>query len=143
MKPEIQELLDKLYCGIILNFNYDLLNHQMRFNVRVRNNDTITLYRVAIDEISSIIFHDGPAEERARQGEISEDKIGYVLAIMEVTGLDYYPISRFQYQVSFSSKDGSEVMRKCACNLCLEIWDTEIDILARRLKLNDQEFTLL
>ena len=138
MKQKIQKLLDELLSGTILNFNYDLLSHQLRCNVMIPSNEAVTFYRIVIDEISSITFHDTHTDGLISP---SNTEIGYVFAMMEVTSFDYYP--EFKYQIDFPSKDGSEVARKCAYNLVLEIWDAEIFILARRLKINDQEFKLL
>lgn len=137
MKQQIRKLLYELWGGIILDFNHDLLSHQIRLNVNTYEDDKTTFYRIVIDEISSIIFHDTDTDGLISP---SNTEIGYVFAMMELTSFGYYP--EFRYQIDFPSKDGSEVVRKCAYNLCLEIWDTEIDILARRLKINDQAFTL-
>ena len=137
MKQKIQKLLDELLSGTMLNFNYDLLSHQIRLNVRIRGNEEVTFYRIVIDEISSITFHDTHTDGLISP---SNTEIGYVFDMMELTEFEYYP--EFEYQIDFSSKDGSEVARKCAYNLVLEIWNAEIFILARRLKINDQEFTL-
>lgn len=141
MKEQIRKLLYALWGGIILDFNYDLLSHQLRLNVNTYEDDKTTFYRIVIDEISSIIFHEGNIAEYAHNGELSDDAIDDEWGMLELTEFEYYP--EFEYQIDFPSKDGSEVVRKCAYNLCLEIWDTEIDILARRLKINDQEFKLL
>ena len=138
MKQQIRKLLYALWGGTILDFNYDLLSHQIRLNVRIRGNEEVTFYRIVIDEISSITFHDTDTDGLISP---SNTEIGYVFDMMELTEFEYYP--EFEYQIDFPNKDGSEVARKCAYNLCLEIWDTEIDILARRLKINDQEFKLL
>ena len=137
MKEQIRKLLYALWGGTILDFNYDLLSHQIRCNVMIPSNEAATFYRIVIDEISSIIFHDTDTDGLISP---SNTEIGYVFAMMELTEFEYYP--EFEYQIDFSSKDGSEVARKCAYNLVLEIWDAEIFILARRLKINDQEFTL-
>ena len=138
MKQQIRKLLYALWGGTILDFNYDLLSHQIRLNVRIRGNEEVTFYRIVIDEISSITFHDTHTDGLISP---SNTEIGYVFDMMELTSFGYYP--EFRYQIDFPSKDGSEVARKCAYNLCLEIWNAEIDILARRLKINDQEFKLL
>ena len=140
MKQQIRKLLYALWGGTILNFHYDLVSHQIRCNVRIRSRGKATFYRIFIDEISSIIFHGGNIAEYAHNGELSDDDaIGDEWGILEVTSFDYYP--EFNYQLDFPSKDGSEVASKGVYNLVLEIWD-EIFILARRLKINDQEFTL-
>ena len=140
MKQQIRKLLYELWGGIVLNFNYDLVSHQLRLNVNIYEDDKTTFYRIVIDEISSIIFHEGNIAEYAHNGELSDDAIDDDWGILEVTSFDYYP--EFNYQLDFPSKDGSEVAPKCAYNLVLELWD-EIFILARRLKINDQEFKLL
>ena len=139
MKQKIRKLLYELWGGTILNFHYDLVSHQIRCNVRIQSRGKATFYRIVIDEISSIIFHKGNIAEYARNGELSDDAIGDDWGILEVTSFDYYP--EFNYQLDFPSKDGSEVAPKGVYNLVLELWD-EIFILARRLKINDQEFTL-
>ena len=138
MKQKIRKLLYELWGGTILDFHYDLVSHQIRCNVMIPSNEAVTFYRIVIDEISSITFHDTDTDGLISP---SNTEIGYVFDMMELTEFEYYP--EFEYQIDFPSKDGSEVVRKCAYNLCLEIWDTEIDILARRLKINDQEFKLL
>ena len=142
MKQQIRKLLYALWGGTILDFNYDLLSHQIRLNVRIRGNEEVTFYRIVIDEISSIIFHEDSITEYVCSGELSDDdEIGYVFEMMELTEFEYYP--EFEYQIDFPSKDGSKVSPKGVYNLVLEIWDAEIFILARRLKINDQEFKLL
>ena len=142
MKEQIRKLLYALWGGTILDFHYDLLSHQIRCNVMIPSNEAATFYRIVIDEISSITFHEGNIAEYARNGELrDDDEIGHIWDMMELTEFEYYP--EFERQIDFPSKDGSEVARKCAYNLVLEIWNAEIFILARRLKINDQEFKLL
>ena len=141
MKQQIRKLLYALWGGTILDFNYDLLSHQIRLNVRIRGNEEVTFYRIVIDETSSIIFHEGNIAEYAHNGELSDDAIDDEWGMLELTEFEYYP--EFEYQIDFPSKDESEVAPKGAYNLVLEIWNAEIFILARRLKINDQEFTLL
>ena len=138
MKQQIRKLLYALWGGTILDFNYDLLSHQIRLNVRIRGNEEVTFYRIVIDEISSITFHDTDTDGLISP---SNTEIGYVFDMMELTEFEYYP--EFEYQIDFPSKDGSKVSPKGVYNLVLEIWDAEIFILARRLKINDQEFKLL
>ena len=138
MKEQIRKLLYALWGGTILDFNYDLLSHQLRLNVRIRGNEEVTFYRIGIDEISSITFHDTYTDGLISP---SNTEIGYVFAMMELTEFEYYP--EFEDQIDFPSKDGSTVSPKGGYNLVLEIWDAEIFILARRLKINDQEFKLL
>ena len=138
MKQEIQKLLDELLSGTMLNFNYDLLSHQIRLNVRIRGNEEVTFYRIVIDEISSITFHDTHTDGLISP---SNTEIVYVFDMMEVTSFDYYP--EFERQLAFPSKDKSGIAPKGVYNLVLEIWDTIVYIHARRLKINDQEFKLL
>ena len=143
MKSEIQCLLDELWSGVILNFSYELLSHRICFNVMVTENAETKLYRIVIDEIYSIIFHDGYAEEKARKGKLDDDKTDYIWDMMEVSSFYYSPILDFEYQICFPSDDGDIVKRKGYFNLLLEIWGTEVYMIAKRLKINDQEFKLL
>ena len=138
MKQKIRKLLYELWGGTILDFHYDLVSHQIRCNVMIPSNEAVTFYRIVIDEISSITFHDTDTDGLISP---SNTEIGYVFDMMELTEFEYYP--EFEYQIDFPSKDGSKVSPKGVYNLVLEIWDAEIFILARRLKINDQEFKLL
>ena len=137
MKQQIRKLLYALWGGIILDFNYDLLSHQIRCNVNTYEDDKTTFYRIIIDEISSIIFHDTHTDGLISP---SNTEIGYVWDMLELTEFEYYP--EFERQLDFPSKDGSKVAPKGVYNLVLEIWDTIIYIHAKHLKINDQEFTL-
>ena len=146
-QEKIQELLNKLWGGTMLNYHYDLLTHQMRFSVMVTLNTRgeYMLYQVVIDEIYSIIFHDNDLAAGARTGA-SNDKTGYLWDMMQLTSFHYSPDLAYKYQIASTDR---QVIRNGACNLLLKIWDTEVYMIARRLKIRDclreydNEFNLL
>ena len=137
-QEKIQELLNKLRGGTMLNYHYDFLTHQMRFSVMVTldTHGHYTLYQVVIDEIYSIIFHDNDVAESARTGA-SRDGTGYVWNMMQITSFHYSPDLAYKYQIASTSEDEVKVIRNGACNLLLEIWNTEVYMIARRLTIND------
>ena len=145
-QEKIQELLNKLWSGTMLNYHYDLLTHRMRFSVMVTGTiEGFSLYQVIIDEIYSIIFHDNDLAEGARTGT-SNDKTGYVWDMMQLTSFHYSPDVAYKYQIASTDR---QVIRNGACNLLLKIWNTEVYMIARRIKINDchreykNEFKLL
>lgn len=149
-QAKIQELLNKLWGGTMLNYHYDLLTHRMHFSVMVTLNTdgAYSLYQVIIDEIYSIIFHDNDLAAGARTGT-SNDGTGYVWDMMQLTSFHYSPDVAYKYQIASTSEDEVKVIRNGACNLLLEIWNTEVYMIARRIKINDchreykNEFKLL
>ena len=148
-QEKIQELLNKLWGGAMLNYHYDLLTHQMRFIAMVTDiTKIIDLQHVVIDEVYSIIFHDNDLAARARTGT-SNDGTGYLWDMMQLTSFHYAPDLAYKYQIASTSEDEVKVIRNGACNLLLRIWDTEVYMIARRLKIRDclleynSEFNLL
>ena len=136
-QEKIQELLNKLWGGTMLNYHYDLLTHQMRFSVMVTGTiEGYSLYQVVIDEIYSIIFHDNDLAAGARTGA-SNDGTGYVWDMMQLTSFHYSPDLAYKYQIASTSEDEVKVIRNGACNLLLKIWNTEVYMIARRLTIND------
>ena len=145
-QEKIQELLNKLWGGTMLNYHYDLLTHQMRFVAMVTDiTKIIELQHVVIDEVYSIIFHDNDLAARARTGT-SNDGTGYLWDMMQLTSFHYAPDLAYKYQIASTDR---QVIRNGACNLLLKIWDTEVYMIARRIKINDchreykNEFKLL
>ena len=145
-QEKIQELLNKLWGGAMLNYHYDLLTHQMRFIAMVTDiTHILELQHVVIDEVYSIIFHDNDLAGGARTGT-SNDGTGYLWDMMQLTSFHYSPDLAYKYQIASTDR---QVIRNGACNLLLKIWDTEVYMIARRLKIRDclreydNEFNLL
>ena len=135
MKNKVQLALDKLWAGIITYFHHDLLNHRLTFSVMVTEVEATT-YKVSIDEISSIIF-DNPSAYNYNDYDYEWD-------ILEVSSFDYSPNCDFRYSPSppLSPKEGT-VEQAGKFNLVLEIFSTEVLILAKRLQINEKTFQLL
>ena len=134
MKLKLQHILDKLLSGGITHLYHDLLNHRLTFVVQIDSCPEKTFYKVAIEEISTIIFDDPDLE-------VTEN---YNWDYMGMTSIDYFPDCGFQYSSGYSDpSEGKEVEKVGAFNLFMEVNETGVYIRAKRLQINEKVFQLL
>ena len=141
MKPELQQILDKLWSGGITHFYHDLLNHRLTFVVEIDSRPEMTFYKVAIDEISIIIFDEPNLE-------VTED---YNWDYMGMTSINYSPDCGFQYFPGYQDTPDYDYSRAAkekeakkvgAFNLLMEVNETAVYIRAKRLQINEKTFHL-
>lgn len=146
-KNKVQLALDELWGGTITHFYHDLLNHRLTFGVMVTKVET-TIYKVSIDEISTIIFDEPDIE-------VTED---YNWVYMGMTSIDYSPDCGFGYfphspDYKYSPGDDpsridqaekeKEAKKVGAFNLLMDVNETGVYIRAKRLQINEKVFQLL
>lgn len=132
---EIQNRLNELWSGIIESYEFNILEHIIKFKVTVIENEKKSKYLIIFKGVSSYHFYNNRKEERFNV--IEPEAEDYI----ELTSIQFYPNGIGNIRIK-SSKERWIEQYYSNVNFVLEIWSSMLLIEANTITFNNVEYEI-
>ena len=130
----LEEKINSLWATYITNFKIDILKHKIIIeSYAIENNDQKVFFKIEFKDVSSYFFYNNTALEYK---DYDFKKWDYA----EIMSFNYMPGENL-FNIN-SEKMPSNLSLKISYNILIEIWETELYIKAKKIRINNEEFEL-
>jgi hypothetical protein len=122
----LQDRLNYLLGGVVTNFHYDIIGHNISFSVEISEGSNHTKNDILLEEVSLFFFEDPKAQLFSN---FKWDKI-------ELSSFDY----SLPQAIKVLNSDNHSITIES--NVYIELWDSNLFVKANKLKIDQNLFIL-
>lgn len=131
---DIQSALNTVWAGYVEHYNFDLLSHKVKFDIRITKNGEVTRHKLVFTSIASFYFVEGMGDERFNRPESDEGDC------IELSSVRFF--QNGIGDLSLSPNDSWKNRYPGVPNFAIEMWNAMLFIEAASVALDEVTFSV-